>query len=278
VPTATADLDRRLSAAPQRPPKPRTPWTVWAGIAAAVAITAWAVLEPLGGIGFTLAPLFGEDLIRGRRIIGEFLDPNWAFLDRIWRPFLDTFLIAVIATVIGVAAALPLAIMATRISGVGRGTYVFMRGLNSVIRSLPDIAWGLLAVAAVGSGALAGIIALIFFNIGVMVKLTSETVDAIDVGPLEAASASGATRTQAAWQVIVPQVLPNYLSYALYVFELNIRASVVIGFVGGGGIGNVLNVQLSGFRYGNVSVLIIVLFVAVFVIDRASIWLRRRLV
>jgi phosphonate transport system permease protein len=119
---------------------------------------------------------------------------------------------------------------------------------------------------------------LIFFNIGVMVKLTSETVDAIDVGPLEAANASGATRTQTAWQSIVPQILPNYLSYGLYVFELNIRASVVIGFVGGGGIGNVLNVQLALFNYGNISVLIIVLFVAVFIIDRISIQLRRRLV
>jgi phosphonate transport system permease protein len=251
---------------------------VWAGIAAAVVITAWAILEPLGGIGFTLAPLFGEDLIRGRRIIAEFFDPNWAFLGRIWGPFVETFLIAVIAAVLGVAAALPLAILATRISGVGRTLYVFMRGLNSVIRSLPDIAWGLLAVAAVGSGALAGIVALIFFNIGVMVKLTSETVDAIDVGPLEAANASGATRVQTAWQSIVPQILPNYLSYGLYVFELNIRASVVIGFVGGGGIGNVLNVQLALFNYGNISVLIIVLFAAVFIIDRISIRLRRRLV
>lgn len=243
-----------------------------------MVITAWAVLEPLGGIGFTLAPLFGEDLIRGRRIIAEFLNPNWAFLGRIWGPFLETFLIAVIAAVLGVAASLPLAIMATRISGVGRTFYAFMRGLNSMIRSLPDIAWGLLAVAAVGSGALAGVVALIFFNIGVMVKLTSETVDAIDVGPLEAANASGATRTQTAWQSIVPQILPNYLSYGLYVFELNIRASVVIGFVGGGGIGNVLNVQLALFSYGNISVLIIVLFAAVYIIDRISIRVRRRLV
>jgi phosphonate transport system permease protein len=278
VAAASTDLDWPAGGPPTRPPKPRTPWTVWAGIAAAVVITAWAVFEPLGGIGFTLAPLFGDDLIRGRRIIAEFLAPNWVFLGRIWEPFLETFLIAVIAAVVGVAAALPLAIMATRISGVGRTFYAFMRGLNSVIRSLPDIAWGLLAVAAVGSGALAGIVALIFFNIGVMVKLTSETVDAIDVGPLEAANASGATRTQTAWQSIVPQILPNYLSYGLYVFELNIRASVVIGFVGGGGIGNVLNVQLALFNYGNISVLIIVLFAVVYIIDRISIRVRRRLV
>ena len=261
-----------------RPVTPRTPWTVWAGAVGVVAMTAWAVLEPLGGIGFTLAPLFGEDVLRGREIVAEFLSPNWGFLSTIWEPFLETFLIAVIASVVGCTLALPLTMLASRVTGVGRTTHAFVRGFNSVVRSLPDIAWGLLAVAAVGTGAMAGIPALVMFNIGVMVKLASETVDAIDEGPIEAARASGATRVEGAWHAMVPQVLPHYLSYALYVFELNIRASVVIGLVGAGGIGNVITVQFARFAYGNLATVILVLFVAVFVIDRASVSLRRRLI
>lgn len=261
-----------------RPPKPRTPWTVWAGLVGFVLMTVWAILEPLGGIGFTLAPLFGEDVVRGREIIAEFLSPNWSYVGRIWEPFLETFLIAVISSVIGCLLALPLTMMASRATGVGRTTYAFVRGFNSVVRSLPDIAWGLLAVAAVGTGAMAGIPALVMFNIGVMVKLASETVDAVDVGPIEAARASGATRVEGAWHAMLPQILPNYLSYALYVFELNIRASVVIGLVGAGGIGNVINVEFARFNYGNLATVILVLFVTVFVIDRASVAIRRRLI
>ena len=269
---------RPATGAPARPPKPRTPWTVWAGGVGVVLMTVWAVLEPLGGIGFTLAPLFGEDIVRGREIIAEFLSPNWGFLPSIWEPFLETFLIAVIAAVVGCLLALPLTMLASRVTGVGRATYAVVRGFNAVVRSLPDIAWGLLAVAAVGTGAMAGIPALVMFNIGVMVKLASETVDAVDEGPIEAARASGATRVEGAWHAMLPQILPNYLSYALYVFELNIRASVVIGLVGAGGIGNVINVQFARFAYGNLSTVIIVLFVVVFLIDRASVAIRRRLV
>lgn len=270
--------DAPRSTGQARPTRPPVPWGVWAGVVGVILMTVWAIAEPLGGIGFTLAPLFGEDLVRGREIIAEFLSPNWSFLGNIWEPFLETFLIAVIASVMGCSLALPLTMLASRVTGVGRVTYQSVRAFNSVIRSLPDIAWGLLAVAAVGTGAMAGIPALIFFNIGVMVKLASETVDAVDPGPIEAARASGATRVEGAWHAMLPQILPYYLSYALYVFELNIRASVVIGLVGAGGIGNVINVQFARFRYDNLSALIVVLFIVVFLIDRASVSIRRRLI
>lgn len=267
-----------VSHTPARPKKPPVRWMAYAAVVAVVAMTAWAVLEPLGGIGFTLAPLFGEDLVRGQEIVAEFLHPNWSFVPRIAEPFIETLLIAIIAAVIGCSIALPLALLASPVSGVDRPVLAIIRLLNNVIRSLPDVAWGLLAAAAVGTGALAGIIALIFFNIGIAVKLTAETVDAVDLGPLEAAQASGANRIQAARAALVPQVLPNYLSYSLYIFELNIRASVVIGLVGGGGIGNIINVQFARFDYANLSATIVVLFVVVFVLDRVSIAVRRRLV
>lgn len=275
---ADATSPSTTTATPTRPVKPSTPWSVWAGVVGTLAMTAWAVSERLGGIGFTLAPLFGEDIVRGREIIAEFFPPSMRFIDNIFEPLLETFLIAVVATVVGVVLALPLSLLASRATGVGRALHAFVRGLNSVVRSLPDIAWGLLAVAAVGTGALAGVIALVFFNVGVMVKLASETVDAVDTGPIEAATASGATRVEASWQAMVPQILPNYLSYALYVFELNIRASIVIGLVGAGGIGQVINVLLSRFDYPQLSLVILVILVLVFVIDRASVAIRRRLV
>jgi phosphonate transport system permease protein len=151
------------------------------------------------------------------------------------------------------------------------------RGVLNVIRALPDLLYAMVFVAAVGIGPLAGILALIMFNIGVLAKLLSESVDAVDVGPIEAAVASGATRTEMIRTSVYPQVLPSYLAFSLYVFELNIRASTVIGIVGAGGIGNVLNTQIKFFNFSNVGLVILELFVLVLAIELVSMALRRRM-
>lgn len=261
-----------------RPEKPPVPWTIWAGLATFVLITLWAALEPLGGIGFSIAPLFSEQATAGFYIIRRFFTPDWSFLVRTYSALLETLYIAVIASAIASVIALPISLLASRVTNSGRFLYGIVRTWLSVIRSLPDIAWALLFVAAVGTGALGGIMALIVFNIGIIAKLTSETVDGVDVGPVEAAQASGAGRVQTAFSAVVPQILPGYLSYALYVFELNIRASLVIGLVGGGGIGNVIKVQLSQFAYERLGAIIFGFFVIVVILDQVSIALRRRLV
>jgi phosphonate transport system permease protein len=159
-----------------------------------------------------------------------------------------------------------------------RPTFFIGRSILSVVRAIPDILYALIFVASTGIGTLAGIAALVFFNIGVVAKLVSETVDAIDPGPMEAALAGGANGTQTVRWSVLPQVLPNYVAYSLYTFELNIRASTVIGIVGAGGIGNLLFRQYGFFNWSNVSVIIIELFVMVIVIEFISISLRRRLV
>jgi phosphonate transport system permease protein len=148
----------------------------------------------------------------------------------------------------------------------------------SVVRAIPDILYALIFVASTGIGTLAGIAALIFFNVGVVAKLQSETIDGVDQGPIEAARAGGANRTQTVRWSVLPQVLPNYVAYSLYTFELNIRAATVIGIVGAGGIGNLLFRQYRFFNWSNVSVIVIELFVLVMVIEFISIYLRRRLV
>ncbi|WP_300009107.1 phosphonate ABC transporter, permease protein PhnE [Pseudonocardia sp.] len=256
-----------------RPPRPRPRWSLWAGLAATAVITVWAAI----GIEFTLAPLF-TDTLRGRRIIAQFFPPNWDYIVRVWPAWVETLSIAVIASVVGCALALGAALLASKVTAPGNAVYQAAKAALSVVRSLPDIAYGLLFVAAVGTGALGGIMALVFFNLGIAAKLTAETIDAVDLGPLEAADASGGNRIQRAARAVLPQIAPNYLSYCLYVFELNIRASVVIGLVGGGGIGNVISVELARFRYDNLAALVVALFVVVFAIDQLSRAVRRRLV
>lgn len=256
-----------------RPAKPRSQWGVRILVAIAIAITIIAAID----IDFDLTPLL-FDGGRGWFIVSEFLRPDWAFLLRTIDPWLATLSIAVIATIVGSAIALVVALASSMVTARNRVLYQVTKAIMSVLRSLPDVAWGLLFVAFVSVGTLAGILALIFFNIGIVAKLTAETIDAVDLGPLEAADAAGANGLQRAFAAVVPQILPNYLSYVLYTFELNVRASVVLGMVGAGGIGSTIMVELARFNYDNLSAVIIALFVVVLLIDYVSLWVRKKLI
>ena len=269
----TAGTAARHSARPERPP--RSWWTV-GGFAAFVLITVLAISEDIG-IGLDISAII-EDIGRGTGIWAEFLAPNWGFVPQTVGPMLETFQMAVIATVVGCAVALPVSFLASRVTSPNGPTYAIDRSILSVVRAIPDILYALVFVASVGLGPIAGIMALIFFNIGVVAKLLSETIDGVDTGPIEAARATGANRLLTSRWSVLPQVLPNYVAYSLYTFELNIRASAVIGLVGAGGIGQLLNTERKFFNYDNVAVIVVELFVFVFVIELVSIWLRRRLV
>lgn len=264
--TATATRATR----PRRPP-PSPLLTV--GVLVAVAITVLAGLS----IGFDLTPLF-TDLTRGGFIVAEFLKPNWAFFDNVWEEWIQTLSIAIVATAIGTVVALLAAMLASPVSSPNRVVVRIARSVLSVVRSLPDIGWVYLFVAVVGVNTIAGVLALAVFNVGIIAKLTSESIDAIDPGPIEAADAAGARLIQRDHRVVFPAVLPNYLSFTLYVFEINVRASVIVGLVGGGGLGQRIQFELSRFAYGNLSMIIIEIFVVVFLIDLLSQYLRRRLV
>jgi phosphonate transport system permease protein len=259
-----------------RPSGPRPSLAVPIGLVAFAAIT-WASVSEQFGIGLDLGGII-EDITRGGGILGELGSPNWGYLPRTVEPMLETIKIAVVASVIGCAVALPVAFLASRVTTPNTATYLADRSVLSVVRAIPDFLYALIFVAAVSIGPLAGISALVLFNIGVVAKLLSETVDGIDTGPIEAARAGGATRTQTVRWSVLPQVLPNYVAYSLYTFELNVRASAVLGIVGAGGIGNQLFTQYQFFKWSNVSVIVVELFVVVFVIELVSISLRRRLV
>ncbi|MDQ2689167.1 MAG: phosphonate ABC transporter, permease protein PhnE [Chloroflexota bacterium] len=259
-----------------RPAKPRASPIVPVGVLVFLAIT-WASLSEQFGIGLDPGEL-ADSITRGAGILGELLRPDWQFLPRTVEPMLETFEMAVVAAAIGCAVALPVAFIASRVTTPNTATFVIGRSILSVVRAIPDILYALIFVAAVGIGTLPGIAALVMFNIGVVAKLLSETVDGIDRGPIEAATAGGANQVQTVRWSVLPQVLPNYVAYSLYTFELNIRASTVIGIVGAGGIGNLLFTQYRFFAWERVSVIVVELFALVFLIELVSIWLRRRLV
>ena len=154
----------------------------------------------------------------------------------------------------------------------------FVRVVSSIIRSIPEVLWAAIFVAAVGVGTLAGVLALFFFTIAVVTKLLADTLDGIDHGPVEAAEAAGAGRVAMLRTSVFPQVLPAYASYSLYAFELNIRGSAVIGLVGAGGIGGRIGQFQSLNNWEALWGLVVMFVIVVFIIDTLSTILRRRLV
>ncbi|MEP7360723.1 MAG: phosphonate ABC transporter, permease protein PhnE [Chloroflexota bacterium] len=276
-----------MTAAPlsRRPTKPARSPVLLLGLLAFLALT-YLSLSGQFGIGLDIGRLI-DDFGRVTTVLWRdnpnparqgLLQPNWAYVPQTVGPMIETFQMAVIAAVIGCGVALPISFLASRLTTAGRITLFVTRSVLNVVRAIPDILYALVFVAAVGIGPLPGILALILFNVGVVAKLLSETVDGVDQGPIEAARAAGGNQTQTVRWAVLPQVLPNYVAYSLYTFELNIRASTVLGIVGAGGIGRALFAQYKLFNWSNVAVTIVELFLLVLLIETVSIWLRRRLV
>lgn len=257
-------------------------------IGTTILITTFAGIK----VDFTIAELIVDIVNIGKA--PNFWPPDfgWAVGEGVWwnfttwdfgnpalpNPLIETFRIGVLASIFGCLIALPVAFMASTVTAPNGVTYLLDKSFMNVIRTIPDLFWAMLFVAGVGLGPFAGVLALFFFTLAIMAKLLSETVDSVDPGPLEAARATGGSHWPAVRTSVLPQVLPNYVAYALYIFEISIRASVILGLVGAGGIGRVLEAQRVFFRFDRVLAVVIIIFVIVLLIEQISVALRRRLV
>lgn len=203
--------------------------------------------------------------------------PAWDYTNIVIQPILETIQMALIGTTIGTLIAIPFSILAARNlikNAIVRGVIRFILNL---VRTLPDLLLAALFVAIVGIGSTAGVWTLAVFSFGMISKLFYETIETIADGPLEALRAAGANNVQVVVFAVVPQVLNSFVSYFLYTFEINVRASTVLGYLGAGGIGVYLQRSLSSFRYDQTAVIVIAILLIVIVIDSVSNSLRERL-
>ena len=259
------------------PQRPRT--TTRQRLLSAVAMAAVAGLTwwSARGIGFSLGELLFNFGKMGR-LVGESFPPAWNFWPRLVKPILETLQIAVVGTFFGSIVALPLAVFAARGVSPTKPVYWLHRNAMNLLRTMPDLFWAMLFASAVGFGPFAGSLALTVFTVAVVSKLTSESIESIDMKLTEAVRASGGNWSETVWFSVLPQVWPQYVSYVLYAFELNVRASTVLGLVGAGGIGMVLNTQRTTFQYDRVTMIVLFVFVVVLAIEQLSAAARRRLV
>lgn len=213
------------------------------------------------------------------RIFGQmFLPPDWSVLGTAIEAMIVTIAIAWIGTLIGALLSLPIGFLAAR--NVGGGVVsAAARLLLDAIRAVPELVLALIVfIPLVGLGPPAGALAIGIHSIGTLGKLTSEAVESIDPGPVEAAKAVGGNNLAVQRWGVLPQVLPEIVAFWLYRFEINVRAAGVLGLVGAGGIGAMLANSLTYRRWDVAGMAVIVIVIATILIDQASGRVRRRII
>jgi phosphonate transport system permease protein len=207
----------------------------------------------------------------------EFFPPNFSQ----WRLYVNemviTLQIAAWGTALAVVTAVPMALLASA-NIVPWWIYQPMRRFMDGCRAINEMVFAMLFVVAVGLGPFAGVLALWVHTAGVLAKLFSEAVEAIDPQPVEGIRSTGATALHEIVYGVIPQVIPLWISYALYRFESNVRSASVVGMVGAGGIGVVLWEIIRGFQYAETCAVMLIIIVSVSVIDLISARIRKVLV
>lgn len=209
----------------------------------------------------------------------RFIDFDLAVLPELWEPALETLLMATLATLLGALMAIPVAWLgANNISPLGRFTYLLGRVLMTLSRSVHEVVWGLVFVAAVGLGALAGVLAMAVRSIGFISKTVAEAIEDVNPGPVEAMRAVGANRFQVLMFGIVPQVLPTVIGNVIFEWDVNIRRSTIMGLVGAGGLGLALHRQMASYNYGGIATVIFVILLLIVAGELLSAWARRKVI
>lgn len=228
--------------------------------------------------GFNIKDVF-ENFFNGFDMIGRlFFPPDFAYTPYLISPLLETIQMAITGSVIGAVLAFPAAILAASNFIEFKWVSKFMRIILNIFRTIPSLVLASLFVAVFGRGSFPGILALTIFSFGLISKMTYESIESIDYGQVEALTSLGASKLEILRYSIVPQILPQFMSYTLYAFEVNVRAAAVLGYVGAGGIGQTYQIWLEMRRFERIGMIIIISFVAVLIIDFISSSIRRKLV
>lgn len=273
-------------------PRPK-PWTaLWVG-AGVAALIVWSS--------------YGTQVDPGTLASAEAWRQMWAYASRLFPPDLsaaavrdaangavETFAISLLGSLLAVAIGLPLSLVATRTLlyrgllyearplGAGEKSarvalFAAAKAILNLLRTVPEIVWAMIFVFMVGLGPFPGVLALGVHTGGVLGKLFGEVLEDVDPAPLEALQATGASRVRILVYGVLPQALPQFVSYALYRWEVNIRAAAMMGFVGAGGLGQRIHIAISLFHDHQLLTLILAIYLIVTLVDALSAYLRARL-
>lgn len=272
--TASSDPARREALAALLDAGTPAPWPrrlAWAAVSA-VLLYAAVTFELIG-------TRFLDGLPKLAGAAAMMLPPEgWEHLPEFLRALAETIAMAFLGTLIGALAAVPFGLLCARNTLPVRWLQFGFRRLADSLRCLDHLIWAIVFVRAVGLGPLAGIMAIAIVDCGTLAKLYSEAIENSDRKPIEGVRSAGGSAAETARWGLLPQVLPNMLASALYMWESNTRSATILGIVGAGGIGYQLSDRLRVYEWGEASLIILLILVAVYAIDLVSARLRRALI
>ena len=215
-----------------------------------------------------------EQTVRSREVL---VDPIGYLKHVLWK-MLETIEIAIWATIVAILLSIPLAYFSAANYTPNRFLYNGARAVVSFFRAIPELISAMFLVLAFGFGPIAGILALGFHSAGFLGKFYAEDIENADKGPQEALRSIGASKVKTLRFAVLPQVLPQYVAYNMYILDRNVRMATVVGIVGAGGIGQELKGRYDMFDYGHVATILILIFLAVFTLDQIASRIRAKLI
>jgi phosphonate transport system permease protein len=219
-----------------------------------------------------------DGLSQSFSLIKEMLPPNFSRWRQILRLTAETVTMGFWGTMFGAFFAIPLGFLAARNTAGNLLSYSLSRCLITILRSVPDIVYGFFFVTAFGLGPQAGIVALTMSSVGLLGKFYSEAVESIDEKSVEALKATGGRGLSVIRHAVVPQVLPLFMGYNLYMLDHNIRVALALGVVGAGGLGVELFTQMRAFHYQKAAAILLIMLAVITIIDRVSARLRNKII
>ena len=223
-------------------------------------VDIWSVIE---GLPMSL------DMLR------EMTPPDFGIWREILRLSLETLVIGLWGSMLGVVLSLPVGFLAARNTAPCALVYNLAKSLIGILRSIPELVYALIFISSMGVGNLPGIMTIMLHTIGLAGKFYAEAIESIDQKPVEAAESTGSHSFHVIRHAIVPQLVPLFTGYTLFILDHNIRTVIGIGIIGAGGIGTELYRNMRQFHYPRVAAIIIVIFIIVTLIDRLSAYLRQ---
>jgi phosphonate transport system permease protein len=213
------------------------------------------------------------------KALARFFPPDFSLLPHLVKPTIETFMIACLGTFLALVLAIPVSWFAAHnITPYKSITYPIGRAIMTLSRSVHEIVWGLIFVAAVGLGAFPGIMAVAMRSIGFISKLTAEAIEDINPGQMEAIRATGANGFQVILFAVIPQILPVFVGNTIFQWDINIRRATIMGLVGAGGLGLTFHRQLVMYNYGGVTTVIIALLLLIAIGEIGSYYIRKAII
>lgn len=241
-----------------------------------LSVTAVIVIISLKVTNFNFSTIVNR-IYQMWAILGKIFQPDWSFFKKVTGPLMDTIKMSILGSITGSLLALPFGILAS--SNIIRNRFVVsvIRFILGLIRTLPTLIIANICALIFSLGTFSGTVAIAIFTFGVVAKMLFESIETIDMHAFEAMEALGADKFRAFWSACIPQILPTYLSHCIYSFEMNIRAASILGYVGAGGLGILINERVGWRDYNGLGMVLLTLFVVVVLIDSFSEYLRSKL-